>query len=351
MTRNWLEGPASERTSSGRYALNPPPPPRVTATSATHPEMEAVAPPIPLMLEPAQEPTSEGDRVTEVSEMPWVVPRIERHVLLRLDGVDAGSVVTLDQDSVTIGRHTSNAIQIHEGGVSRTHARITLKSGRHALEDLGSANGTFVRGNRVKNAVLSDGDVVQLGSHACFRYTKTDAMHERLLLQLFESSTRDALTGAYNRRHFDERLRAELAYAIRHGTELSLAMLDVDLFKKVNDTFGHAAGDVVLKHVARVTLRQLRSEDVFARYGGEEFVVLFRGIPLRDAVRVAERIRTTVEALPARADGHLIGVTLSAGVASLAEREARTAAAILGLADERLYAAKRAGRNCVVSVT
>ena len=203
--------------------------------------------------------------------------------------------------------------------MSRVHARISWQNGGHVLEDLGSSNGTFVRGEAVKRVTLHDGDFVQFGSHACFRYTRTDEMHEKLLRQLFESSTRDALTGAYNRRHFDERLRAELAYAARHDSELSMLIFDVDLFKRVNDTHGHVAGDAVLRHVAHVTERQLRSEDVFARYGGEEFAVLLRGIALKDAIRVAERIRATIEALPTSFEGKIICATVSAGCASLGE--------------------------------
>jgi diguanylate cyclase (GGDEF)-like protein len=307
--------------------------------------MPAVRAPIEIV---EAEPSTVGDaeRITQVSDVPRAAVTAERFVLLQLDGVDAGTVVALSDQPSTIGRHTGNQIQLQGGGISRNHARITWQAGGHVLEDLQSANGTFVRGQRVTRVVLCDGDLVQLGPHACFRYTRTDEMHERLLRQMFESSTRDALTGAYNRRHFDERLRTELAHAARHGTELSLVLFDLDHFKRVNDTFGHAVGDDVLRHVAHLTASQLRTEDVFARYGGEEFVVLVRGIGLRDATSVAERIRARIEGHPPAVPG--VTATISAGCASLVGCGRPDASSLIALADDRLYVAKRRGRNRVV---
>jgi diguanylate cyclase (GGDEF)-like protein len=170
-----------------------------------------------------------------------------------------------------------------------------------------------------------------------------------LLRQLYESSTRDALTGAHNRVHFDERLRTELAYAVRHGTALSLALFDIDHFKRVNDTHGHLAGDQVLRHVARIAARQLRAEDMFARYGGEEFAVILRGIDLSGCVRVAERLRSTIEVLPTGFEKRVIPVTISVGCAMFDDAPERRGESLVARADSRLYAAKRTGRNRVVS--
>jgi len=353
MRPKWFD-PASHRqepsAGSGRYALIVPgqAPECVTPNSVTRPEMPAVRTPVPEARQPA---TDDTERITQVSDLPKAMVAEERFVLLRLDGVDAGSVVSLGQEPLTMGRHTSNQIQLQGGGISRTHARIAWQGGAHVLEDLQSSNGSFVRGQRVSRVVLRDGDLIHLGPHATFRYTRTDEMHEQLLRQLFESSTRDALTGAYNRRHFDERLRAEVAHACRHETALSLVMFDLDYFKHVNDTYGHTMGDAVLRNVAHVTARHLRSEDVFARYGGEEFVVLLRGTALRDAIRVAERIRATIEAQPTTVEGQVVSTTVSVGCASLEDCAQRDAMALIQIADGRLYAAKRAGRNRVVGTS
>ena len=295
--------------------------------------------------------SSDGERITQVSAPPGPETQSESVVLIRLDGVDAGSLVCLDAETCCIGRHLSNQVRIPEGGVSRYHARITWLGNAHAIEDLASSNGTWVKGRRVTRAVLADGDLVQFGSHACFRYTVTDGMHERLLRQLHESSTRDPLTGKYNRRHLEERLRAELAYAVRHGTDLGVIMLDIDHFKRVNDTRGHAAGDAVIRHFAEVASAQLRGEDVFARYGGEEFVVLLRSTDAAKTVLVAERIRASIEVMSLSFDGAVIAVTSSGGCSTLGEGRGQTGAELLERADQRLYTAKNSGRNRVVGAS
>lgn len=320
-----------------------PAPRRVNPNAVTRSEMPAARAPLPTLVEDEEE-----DRVTQISSSAELLHPRDRYVLLRLDGVNAGKIWPVQKGPSTVGRTTSSELQLDDGGVSRQHAKITWNGRVHVLEDLESRNGTFLRGERVRRSELADGDLIQFGPHVCFRYNVTDELHERLLLQLFESSTRDPLTGAYNRRHFDERLRAELAYAVRHTSPLALVMFDIDHFKKVNDTHGHPAGDAVIKHVARVTSTQLRSEDVFARYGGEEFVMLLRGISGRDVVRVAERLRTSIDALAAVFEDRRIPVTVSAGCTVLDECPSRSAAELVAKADARLYEAKHQGRNRVV---
>ncbi len=270
-------------------------------------------------------------------------------VLLRMDGVQAGEVVSLAIMPCFIGRHPSCRIVIDDAGVSRRHARIFLQNEEFWLEDVGSRNGTFIDGRRLERKRLHDGGLIQIGLHASFRFTVVSARQEKLLRELYESSTRDALTGLYNRRHFDDRTRAELAYAKRHHLDVGFVMIDVDCFKRVNDTYGHAAGDVILKNVAATLARQLRAEDVIARVGGEEFAILLRGISTDGARRLAERLRVNVESLPILADGIPIAVTISAGCSALSETEDNSLKSLLSIADQRLYDAKRAGRNRVVA--
>ena len=238
---------------------------------------------------------------------------------------------------------------IDDAGVSRRHVRIFLQNEEFWLEDLGSRNGTFIDGRRLERKRLHDGVLIQVGLHASFRFTVVSARQEKLLRELYESSTRDALTGLYNRRHFDDRVKAELAYAKRHQLDVGFVMIDVDFFKRVNDTYGHAAGDAILKNVAASLARQLRTEDVIARIGGEEFAVLLRGIGTDGARRLAERLRANVESLPIVADGIPISVTISAGCSALSETEDNSPGSLLRIADRRLYVAKRSGRNCVVA--
>lgn len=162
-------------------------------------------------------------------------------------------------------------------------------------------------------------------------------------------SRSDRLTGLPNRSYFDERVLAELSRARRYGQPLALAMIDVDYFKKFNDTHGHAAGDAALRLVATTILDSIRQSDLIVRYGGEEFVAVFPGMSAKDACERVEAIREAVQALPiplARRS-EVTSLTISAGVA-LYGPDGNTAEVLLDQADERLFAAKHAGRNRVV---
>jgi diguanylate cyclase (GGDEF)-like protein len=182
------------------------------------------------------------------------------------------------------------------------------------------------------------------------RFAIIDEAEEQLAHQLYEASTKDALTKVYNRKYFVERLAAEVAYAHRHKTHLAIVLVDLDHFKKVNDTYGHLAGDVVLRVVVAQMQRTIRTEDVLARYGGEEFVLLVRGIEHKNVAHFGERVRRAVERLQIPWEKTQLKATLSAGVASLSELEVGALGEkVLHLADERLYKAKSGGRNRVVS--
>ncbi|MDF3067117.1 MAG: hypothetical protein K0R38_2718 [Polyangiaceae bacterium] len=287
-------------------------------------------------------------RSTDIAGPPPVPTTVDRAVLLRMDGVQAGQIVGLEQWPFTVGRHPTNQLRVDEDSISRFHARVVQNGDEFVVEDLGSRNGTFVAGKRVTRAKLEHDCWLQFGPRVSFRFSMTDVREERLLRKLYESSTRDALTGAYNRLHFEERLRSEVAYAIRHRAQASLVLIDLDHFKKVNDTYGHPAGDAVLKRSADACMRALRTEDVFARFGGEEFAVVLRNIELKGAARLADRLRASVSAVPVEVDGHRVPVTLSAGAASLLCCRAPSAEELIAIADRRLYLAKQQGRNRVV---
>ncbi len=288
-------------------------------------------------------------RGTEHSGAPVVPQVVDRAVLLRMDGVQAGQIIGLEQWPFTVGRHPTNQLRVDEDSISRFHARVVRSGEEFFVEDLGSRNGTFVAGKRVTRAKLEHDSWLQFGPRVSFRFSMTDVREERLLRKLYESSTRDALTGAYNRLHFEERLRSEVAYAIRHRAQTSLVIIDLDHFKKVNDTYGHPAGDAVLKAAADACQRALRAEDVFARMGGEEFVVVLRNIVLKGATRLAERLCAGVRNAVIEHGGHTIKVTMSAGAASLACCRSPSPDELISIADRRLYLAKQQGRNRVVS--
>jgi two-component system, cell cycle response regulator len=273
----------------------------------------------------------------------------DRHLLVRVQGAQLGQVMRIFGPVWRVGRAPDLELPLADTGVSRQHAQFTWESHGYALEDLGSANGTYVNGERIGQRLLGHGDIVQFGPAAAFRYDITDADEETMLRELYEASIMDSLTGAYNREYFNSRLEAELSYARRHGSELGLLMMDIDHFKQVNDRFGHQVGDFVLVEIASAISSHLRAEDVFARFGGEEFGVILRDTAADTGYAVGERFRLIVESLRVEFDGQVIPVAVSIGAASLSECAVKNAAALIEAADRRLYAAKRGGRNRVVA--
>jgi diguanylate cyclase (GGDEF)-like protein len=169
-------------------------------------------------------------------------------------------------------------------------------------------------------------------------------------LDLEETSQRDGLTGLYNRKFFDEQITQEILSSRRYVWPLALAMIDIDHFKSVNDTFGHDGGDAVLREISTKLRGMLRGSDTLCRYGGEEFALILPHISQENAPVLLERLRKAVEGMHVTLeDGRQVNVTMSVGLANL--QDGMTPGQLLGNADKSLYAAKRAGRNCIVSYT
>ncbi|MEH6486661.1 MULTISPECIES: diguanylate cyclase [Pseudomonas] len=161
-----------------------------------------------------------------------------------------------------------------------------------------------------------------------------------------QRSLLDTLTGIPNRAAWNERLELEVARWQRYGGELLLAVIDIDLFKRINDDYGHLAGDRVLKIIAKILNKRLRQTDFMARYGGEEFVVLMPATSLDSGIRLVNLLRTSVEACPFHFKGERVTITLSAGISAFSPGD--QADQVFERADQALYRAKRAGRNRVV---
>jgi diguanylate cyclase (GGDEF)-like protein len=265
-------------------------------------------------------------------------------------GLETGRVLVIPSDKLaTIGRAPECTFSFDDDSLSREHAAVLWGGGNYIMRDT-STNGTFVNDQRLTApALLKDGDRVQLGSSTLLRFAYVDDQEEAGLRKVYDAAILDGLTGVFNRKHLEDRLALELDFALRHDAPLSVVILDVDHFKKVNDTYGHLAGDAVLKRVSSLVSSLLRPSDLVGRYGGEEFVVVARGTVARAAVELADRLREALGRAPIVFEGHEIRVTASAGVASLAccgaTRDRNT---LLGTADRRLYAAKEGGRNRVV---
>lgn len=170
----------------------------------------------------------------------------------------------------------------------------------------------------------------------------------RLQAALREQAVRDPLTGLYNRRYLDETLEREVSRARRELAPLSVVMLDIDHFKRINDTYGHQVGDEVLKLLGRTLLGDIRLEDVACRYGGEEFLILLPAMPLDTALARAEGWRRAVTSLALARDGQLVRFTISLGVAAFPQHGA-TPDELTRCADQALYRAKHEGRDRVVA--
>ena len=268
--------------------------------------------------------------------------------LIALKGPKAGQSTKLTAKRVLLGRAADADLLLDDEGVSRRHAQIVLDGADYWIEDLGSTNGILVNGEKVKRAILSDSDRIQVGTNVLLKFTFQDELEESYQKKLYEQATKDALTGVHNKKYFVDHLKTEFAYAYRHHEPLSLILLDIDYFKKVNDTYGHVAGDIILKEMATVVNETLRQEDLFARYGGEEFAVVLKNTDLAHAVLIAERLRGMVAAHEYYVDDQKIPVTISLGVSTLIGQNHLKPIFLVQEADHRLYEAKNAGRNRVM---
>jgi diguanylate cyclase (GGDEF)-like protein len=171
-----------------------------------------------------------------------------------------------------------------------------------------------------------------------------------IMQELNYLASKDALTGVFNRRYFFEHSSRELETCKRYKHPISMIILDVDFFKKINDNYGHQAGDAVLKKVAAICLDSIRSTDILGRYGGEEFIVFLPETTLMDCHKISNRILTNISAAEIFHEGKCIKVTASLGMTGVNSATAESLDYYLKYADEALYLAKSDGRNCVRSI-
>ncbi len=267
--------------------------------------------------------------------------------LVIMYGPDLGRRTPLERATFTIGRSSESDLCIDQESVSRTHARIVYRDGAHRIEDLGSTNGTHVNDVPVDvPVVLAHGMQIRVGS-SILKFISGDHLETSYHEEIYRLMTTDALTQTWNRRYLNEALEREMNRSIRYDRPLSLVTFDIDHFKKINDAYGHVAGDAVLRQVAGAIKAKLRQQDVFARTGGEEFCILLPEVPLESARVIAEKIRGIAERTVTRHDGQEIRCTISVGI-SAADAANATVELLYQTADARLYDAKNGGRNrCV----
>ncbi len=299
-----------------------------------------------------QADAAEGD--TAVTKVMAAVPPVQVRsdkaghlVILYPRALMREEMIEIPPDGLTMGRQVSNGLILEHNSVSRFHAKIYLRDGRYILEDMGSTNGTFVQDRRVNRAVLHGGENIRLGEVLIKFLSGRDveAQFHELMLRM---TREDVLTGAVNKRVFMHELERAISQAVRHRSPLSLLMLDLDHFKKVNDVYGHLAGDLVLREVGARLRHTAPPGALVARYGGEEFAVILPGTSVTHASSVAQSMRHAVGATPIFTVGHPIPITVSIGVAGLEELPQPTPKDLLRIADAKLYRAKKQGRDRVV---
>lgn len=264
-----------------------------------------------------------------------------------LGGPSMGQQILLEEGEGIWGRSQDAQVYIEDEAISRHHFKIKVHDKVATLEDLGSTNGTYVNGHRVKEYVLQPNDKIQISSVTVLRFAYVDPIDTDVHKRIYEMALYDPVTQAHTKRYFMDRLEHEFYHSRRRDLPLSLILFDLDHFKQINDTYGHPAGDFVLQQIGERSRSVIRREDLFARYGGEEFVILMRETIQNEAIALAERLRENIAAHEFRFEAKKIPVTASLGVACMTQGKLKHAKELIKQADTALYQAKASGRNCV----
>ncbi len=293
----------------------------------------------------------EKTRVTQVVQQPPADDSPSNDCLVVIYTAEPGLLgkrFVLDKSPTRLGRGADSQIVLEGDSVSRRHAHLERRAGAWYVVDDGSTNGTYVNEEQIaREQLLVNGDRIKVGPSILKFLSGADAeakYHE----EIYRMTIVDGLTQIHNKRALFEALEKELMRARRYERDLSLLMFDIDFFKRINDQYGHLAGDHVLRELARIVQERIRREEVFARYGGEEFVILLPETPLPGAAALAESLRARVANHAFVFQGERIPVTVSIGTALLGEND-KVASDLIQRADEKLYEAKRGGRNRVCS--
>lgn len=262
-----------------------------------------------------------------------------------IHGEGLGKRLDIEETPVVVGRSQEADLHIPHKSVSRRHCEIWRQGDTYRIRDLGATNRTRVNEQPITETGLADGDHVTVGE-SILKFISHSSVEARYHEEVYQLATHDALTELYNRRHFIELVDKEIARAQRHGRPLVMCFIDVDLFKPVNDKYGHVAGDGVLRQLAAVVRSFVRGEDSAARIGGEEFAVLLPESDVPAARAFAERLREAVADSVFVLAGEPQRITISIGIAAMDPDRAERSA-LMQAADGALYRAKNEGRNRV----
>ena len=284
--------------------------------------------------------------LTEVGEVRSASQGAADACLVVIYGQEMGRRVRVTTEPLIIGRSPKCAVQIDQESVSRNHCEIRLEGGDFLVRDLGSTNGTYVNDNLVDgDGRLRHGDQLKVG-RTILKFIVGDDVEVEYHEEIYRLMTTDGLTQLNNKRYFDEMLDREVARAKRYKRTFSLLVFDIDHFKSINDRFGHLAGDAILRQLGAVLLGRLRVNDVLARIGGEEFALITPEVGLDGAKELAGKINRLIADTRFEFEGTRVDVTVSVGVAEW-HPTYQDPLELFGAADDRLFEAKRSGRNRV----
>jgi diguanylate cyclase (GGDEF)-like protein len=294
-----------------------------------------------------------GDGTESWSLAPARSPGERRPYLLIVSGPQLGEFHPLEPGrEIVLGRDPTCDVRLRDTGVSRRHAGVMAGKDEARLRDLGSTNGIFVEGIRVAECVLKDGQRLQMGMHTSVKFCLCDDLEIAYQRRLAEGALLDPETGLFNRRHFDDRLGAELVTTQRYARPMSLLAVEVDGFPRVIQAFGRAAGEEALGLVVLLVKSAVRREDVLARLAPEEFGVVARETPASAGRALGERIRRAVETGRLSVAGKDFSLTVSVGVAAVDTlanyAPGRSEVDVLALAEAALRLAQQGGGNRVV---
>jgi diguanylate cyclase (GGDEF)-like protein/PAS domain S-box-containing protein len=274
---------------------------------------------------------------------------IDHNQVIKMINESAKRMFGIDKDESVVGEHLSRFVPEH---AREAHTQLVDVFRMSDVESKPMDARTPIFGLRADGSEIEievSISKIRVGNKVEMMAVIRDiSEHTKLIEQLKQAATHDSLTGIYNRRHGAALLNSEIHRSQRFGQALTVAMLDIDHFKNVNDTYGHACGDLVLNSFVATISKTLRISDTICRWGGEEFLVILPGASAVDALNWAERAREAVASLSTIGVGeHAIKVTASFGLASL-EKGDTTLEEILKRADDALYRAKGGGRNRVI---
>lgn len=238
--------------------------------------------------------------------------------LVVIYGQQLGTKHLLKAGEMVIGRSSQAQLQIDHESVSRRHARIVLTESGVLLADLGSTNGTYVNDEPIQERTLAHGDLIKVG-RTILKYLSTDNIEAAYYEEIHRLTTIDGLTRCFNARSLREHLIREVSRSARYTRPLSVLMFDIDDFARVNEEFGHLAGDAILAQLGKRLGRRVRREDMLARTGGGEFALVTPEVGKAGAVHLGERLLRLISETAFGFDDVQIPVTLSIGVAAIEE--------------------------------